>query len=89
MLTEVRKNRLPNEMCERLPVFPGPSKTLLPLSWDDGTFRRFGRILNEQLNQKLAIARDTQHIQGWFIDFEFPNEDGLPLQILWWGNGLQ
>lgn len=37
-----------------------------------------GRIkLNEELNQKLEETAQALY-KHWFVDFEFPNEDGLP-----------
>jgi type I restriction enzyme S subunit len=35
--------------------------------------------LNEQLNEKLEATAQTLY-KHWFVDFEFPNEQGLPYQ---------
>lgn len=25
----------------------------------------------------------------WFVQFDFPNEEGKPYKSKWWGNGLE
>ena len=64
-----------DEMCEvELPVPSIEKQRAIVKEYDTVTDRI---KLNEQLNQKLEEAAQATY-KHWFVDFEFPNEDGQP-----------